>query len=191
MLRDVLGRWFDLEPAQWKALEAHYELLCRWNKVLNLTRIERPEEVAERHYGESLFLARHFPPGTWRIADIGAGAGFPGFPVAVACPGCTVTLIESHQRKAVFLREATRGLPNTNVLAKRAEDVDARFDWVVSRAVSYADLATCVPHLASRVALLTGVEEPPPSLGFSWEPAIPLPWGKQRFLRVSRGTDAD
>jgi 16S rRNA (guanine(527)-N(7))-methyltransferase RsmG len=191
MLSEVLGRWFELEPAQWKALEAHYELLCRWNKVLNLTRIEHPEEAAERHYGESLFLAHQLPAGNWRIADVGSGPGFPGFPVAVARPGCCVTLIESHQRKAVFLREATRGLPNAVVLAKRANEVEPRFDWVVSRAVSYADLATCLPNLASHVALLTGIEEPPSSLGFSWEPPIPLPWGKQRFLRVSRGTVGD
>jgi 16S rRNA (guanine527-N7)-methyltransferase len=186
VLSEILGAWFELQPDQWQALEAHYQLLCRWNKVLNLTRIEQPQEAAERHYGESLFLARHLPPGSWQIADVGSGAGFPGFPVAVARPECPVTLIEAHQRKAVFLKEAGRGIPNLKVLSRRAEAVQERFDWVVSRAVSYDDLSAALPTLAGRVALLTGSEEPPASLGLSWNAAIPLPWGTQRYLRVSR-----
>ena len=182
----MLEPWFQLEPAQWNDLENHYQLLCRWNKVLNLTRIDRSEDAALRHYGESLFLARHLPEGDLRIADIGSGGGFPGFPVAIARPDCSIKLIESHQRISVFLREATRGLRNVRVLAQRAEDVRAPVDWVISRAVSYSDLSRSLGVLASRVALLTGVEVPPDPLGFSWEPAIPLPWGKQRFLRLGR-----
>jgi 16S rRNA (guanine(527)-N(7))-methyltransferase RsmG len=189
VLREILERWFSLEPSQWKALEAHYELLCRWNKVLNLTRVERPEEAAERHYGESLFLASHLPPGNWRVADVGSGPGFPGFPLGVVRPECSVTLIESHQRKAVFLREASRHTPNIRVISRRAEEIEERFDWVVSRAVSYDDLAKCLPALAGKVALLTGAEAPSESLGLHWEPQISLPWGNQRFLRVSRGTE--
>jgi 16S rRNA (guanine527-N7)-methyltransferase len=188
VFRELLGRWFELDPRQWETLEAHYQLLCRWNKVLNLTRIEEPEEAAERHYGESLFLATHIPPGAWTIADVGSGPGFPGLPLAISRPECSVTLIESHQRKAVFLREASRGLPNVTVIARRVEQVESPFDWLVSRAVSYQDLRACVPRLARNAALLTGAEEPPASLGLDWTPATPLPWGKQRFLRVSRGT---
>ncbi len=186
MLSEILGASFELQPDQWQALDTHYQLLCRWNKVLNLTRIEQPQEAAERHYGESLFLARHLPPGPCRIADVGSGAGFPGFPVAVARPDCPVTLIEAHQRKAVFLKEASRGIPNLRVLSRRAEAVHERFDWVISRAVSYEDLSAALPALSGRVALLTGSEEPPAALGLSWDPPIPLPWGTQRFLRLSR-----
>jgi 16S rRNA (guanine527-N7)-methyltransferase len=87
---------------EYPALRAHFELLQRWNKSLNLTRIDS----VERNYGESLFLGRHLPPGPLRICDIGSGAGFPGFPVAVLRPDCEITLIEAHQRKAVFLKEA-------------------------------------------------------------------------------------
>ena len=97
------------------ALQRHHELLERWNQRLNLTRIDS----VERNYGESLFLGKHLPEGPLRICDIGSGAGFPGFPVAVLRPDCEVTLIESHQRKAVFLKEAARGIANIRVLAKR------------------------------------------------------------------------
>ena len=89
--REVLGRYYELAEGQAAALAAHYELLCRWNKVLNLTRIEGLEEAVERHYAESLFVARYLPPGAWSIADIGSGAGFPGFPIAIVRPECTVT----------------------------------------------------------------------------------------------------
>jgi 16S rRNA (guanine(527)-N(7))-methyltransferase RsmG len=129
---------FALTGEQEAALEAHLDLLMRWNRTLNLTAIRNREEAIERHYCESLFLGAKLPAGRLRIADVGSGAGFPGFPVAVLRPECSVTLIESHQRKAVFLREASRKVPNVKVAAKRAEDVTEAFDWVISRAVSYA-----------------------------------------------------
>jgi hypothetical protein len=77
-------------------------------------------------------------------------------------------------------------------LAKRAEEVTERFDRVISRAVSYEDLASYLQKLAPAADLLTGGEEPPSGIGFVWEVGVPLPWGKQRFLRtgvaVSRET---
>src|ERR1035441_558150 len=140
VLRQRLAGVVELSPGQMEALGAHYQLLLRWNRTLNLTSIRRMEEAVERHYCESLFLGTHLPPGPVRIADIGSGAGFPGFPVAVLRPDCAVTLIESHQRKAVFLRESTRALPNVRVLGSRAEVVTETFDHAISRAVSYEDL---------------------------------------------------
>jgi len=183
---------FLLSAEQESALEAHLEMLLRWNQKLNLTSIRNREEAIERHYCESLFLGMHLPPGAWKIADVGSGAGFPGFPVAVLRPDCQVTLIESHQRKAVFLRESSRSQSNIRVLTKRAEEVTDRFDRVISRAVSYEDLASFLQNLAPAADLLTGREEPPSGIGFVWEVAVPLPWGMQRFLRtgvaVSRET---
>jgi 16S rRNA (guanine527-N7)-methyltransferase len=173
---------FTLTPEQEAALEEHLALLMRWNKSLNLTAIRNREEAIERHYCESLFLGARLPAGPLRIADVGSGAGFPGFPVAILRPDCTVTLIESHQRKSVFLREASRRVPNVRVLAKRAEDVDEMFDWVISRAVSCADLARFLRKLAPNAGLLGGAERPPEGLGFSWGAPLALPWGEQRFL---------
>jgi 16S rRNA (guanine527-N7)-methyltransferase len=184
LLRQRLAGVVELSPWQVEALEAHYQLLLRWNRTLNLTSIKRMEEAVERHYCESLFLGTHLPQGRLRIADIGSGAGFPGFPVAVLRPDCSVTLIESHQRKAVFLREASRNLPNVRVLASRAEDVKDQFDWAISRAVSYADLASFLKNLAPNVDLLTGGEPSPDRIGFVWQLQIPVPWGGQRFLRI-------
>jgi 16S rRNA (guanine527-N7)-methyltransferase len=184
LLRQRLAGVVELSPEQVEALETHYQLLLRWNRALNLTSIKRIEEAVERHYCESLFLGTHLPQGRLRIADIGSGAGFPGFPTAVLRPDCSVTLIESHQRKAVFLREASRSLPNVRVLAKRAEVVKEQFDWAISRAVSYADLASFLKNLAPSVDLLTGSEGPPARIGFVWQPPVPVPWSRQRFLRI-------
>jgi 16S rRNA (guanine527-N7)-methyltransferase len=165
-------------------LEEHYRLLQLWNKKLNLT----SENSLERHYGESVFLAEHLPPGALHVVDIGSGAGFPGFPVAVVRPDCQVTLVESHQRKAVFLKEASRPHTNIRVLAKRAEEIEERFDWAISRGVSYRDLKVNLKRLAANAALLSGADAPPPELGFDWLAPIPLPGSRQRFLYVSRET---
>lgn len=186
LLRQRLSGIVELSPEQIATLEAHYELMVRWNRSLNLTTVAGLEEAIERHYCESLFLGKVFDLPGQRIADIGSGAGFPGFPVAVLRPDCAVTLIESHQRKAVFLKEAGRRLPNVRVIAKRAEEVTEPFDWVISRAVSYRDLSKSMSRLAGNAILLTGADAPPDDLGFSWCPPIALPWGNQRFLRSTR-----
>jgi len=176
-----------ISPEQAAQLEAHYALLVLWNRKLNLARMGSRTEAIERHYNESLFLARHLPPGPLKIADIGSGAGFPGLPVAIVRPDCSLTLVESRQKKAAFLREASRNLPNVDVFAHRAEESEAFFDWAISRAVSYEDLRPLLARLAPNAALLTGAEEPPAALGFlgfDWDSPLLLPGSKQRFLRV-------
>jgi len=190
LLRQKLNGILTLSGAQAEALEAHYDLLCRWNSRLNLTSIDSMEEAVERHYCEALFLAVHLPRASLRIVDIGSGAGFPGIPVAVVRPDCFVILVESHTRKSVFLREATRQFSNVTVLGKRAEAISDTFDCAVSRAVSYEDLLPILRRLSRRADLLTGAEVPPDELGFQWQTAVLLPWGRQRYLRtgVSRET---
>jgi len=189
LLKQNLSGIVDLPAEAVSALQAHYDLLVRWNRVLNLTSVRTLEEAVLRHYCESVFLAVHLPAGQLRVADVGSGGGFPGLPVAVVRADCTVTLIESHQRKAVFLKEAARSLSNVRVLARRAEDVTEVFDHVISRAVSYDDLMPTLKRLGPVAYLLTGAEAPSPELGFAWEAAIPLPWGKQRFLRTGRAIE--
>src|SRR5579863_9680025 len=90
-----------ISPEQLELLEEHYRLLLRWNRNINLTRITSLQDAVRYHYCESLYLASRLPVGPLRIADIGSGAGFPGIPVAISRPECTVDLVESHQRKAV------------------------------------------------------------------------------------------
>jgi 16S rRNA (guanine527-N7)-methyltransferase len=183
LLQQKLEGIAELRPRAVEALEAHYDLLLRWNRALNLTSTEGVEEMVERHYCEAVFLAVHLPAQALRIVDIGSGAGLPGFPVAIYRPDCEVSLVEAHQRKAVFLREASRGMRNIRVLAMRAEAVGERFDRAICRAVSYRDLRRVLKKLVPAADLLTGEGGPPDELGFDWAEPIKLPWGKARFLR--------
>ncbi len=179
MFRKLLAREFApyglLTDQQLDQLETHYNRLVKWNARLNLTRIESLEEAVRLHYCESLFAGTKLPPGPLRIVDVGSGAGFPGIPIAILRPECTVTLVESHQRKGVFLREASRNLKNISVVTDRAENLEPGYDWLVSRAVSPDDVLKF--NLANKLALLVGKEALP---GF--ERGDPLPWGTGRFL---------
>jgi 16S rRNA G527 N7-methylase RsmG len=101
-------------------------------------------------------------------------------------PDCSVTLIESHQRKAAFLKEASRDLANVRVLSKRAEDVAENFDWVLSRAVRYADIAGTLKKMGRSAELLTGEVQASELIGFEWQEPIRLPWGDRRYLWIGR-----
>lgn len=179
MFRELLVREFSpygsLTVEQIAALEAHYDLLTQWNARLNLTRIESVQEAVRLHYCESLFVGTKLPAGPLRVVDVGSGAGFPGIPIAILRHECTVTLVESHQRKGVFLREASRNLANVKVVTDRAENLKPEYDWVVSRAVSPDDVLKL--KLANNLALLVGSDEVP-----GCELREPIPWGTGRYL---------
>ena len=182
LLRSKLAGICELPDPQIERLKLHYDLLTRWNRVLSLTSVWTLEEAVERHYCESVFAALHLPEGPVSVADVGSGAGFPGVPIAIMRPECAIVLIESHQRKAAFLKEATRDLPNVRILAKRAEDVPERFDWVVSRAVRYSDIA--LKKLGRNAELLTGEVRTEDLSGFEWQEPLRLPWGDRRYLWI-------
>jgi 16S rRNA (guanine(527)-N(7))-methyltransferase RsmG len=183
LLRQQLTSLVELSPAQVSALERHFLLLMKWNKVLSLTSLHDVAEMVQRHYCESIFLALRLPAGNLRIADIGSGAGFPGIPVAVLRPDCSVSLIESHQRKSVFLREATRDLANVEVLSKRVEDAVGDFDWGLCRAVRFSDIEKSVSKISRSVAVL-GSKDGPSASRFTWNAPIRLPWGQKRYLWI-------
>jgi 16S rRNA (guanine527-N7)-methyltransferase len=186
IIQEKISGIVDILPSQLSQLQWHYELLLRWNRVINLTSIAHPEEIIERHFCESLFLGVHLPSGKLSAVDIGSGGGFPGLPVAVLRPDCTFTLVESRQRKAAFLNEVSRSLSNVQVLARRVEQIDRHFEWGLSRAVSYEDLGTHLKRISAHAALLTGSEKPPQGSGFQWDPEIAVPWGNRRFLRIGQ-----
>lgn len=181
LLRSEYQPWGELSDLQLDQLESHFRLLEAWNRRLNLTRIRDLTEVVRFHYCESLFLSTVLPAGPLDVCDLGSGAGFPGIPLSIARPDVRVALIESDQRKAVFLREATRGLGNVLVEARRHEKSALVFDWAVSRALAPGSFLKS--RLASNIALLTSAANAPP--GFE---LVKLPWGQDRIIVVSRGT---
>ncbi len=106
-------------------LSAYLDLLVKWNARTNLTAIREPEEMVQRHFGESLFagvqIAGRVSPGA-SLLDFGSGAGFPGLPIQLLLPELRMTLAESQGKKASFLREAVRTLGvSTEVWAARVE----------------------------------------------------------------------
>lgn len=188
--RDLLDRqltpWLRLAEDQIRQLWNHYEILVRWNQKINLTSIPPGEELVIRHYCESLFFAAHLPVETEeaQILDIGSGGGFPGVPIAILKPGWRIMLLESNQRKSVFLRESTRGLANISVLARRADTVKDVYDWAVSRGVDPAEVVKFVPRLASKIGLMLGEDDfrcIQSKAGIAWSEPVRLPWGDRRI----------
>jgi 16S rRNA (guanine(527)-N(7))-methyltransferase RsmG len=175
-VRRGLGGVIEVSDEQCEALRLHFEILLRWSGRLNLTAIREPGEMILRHYCESVFLGAHLAENEIRVVDVGSGAGFPGVGVAALRPRAQVWLAESSQKKATFLKEATRHMANVRVLAERAEKIKERFDWQVCRGVAWEEM----PRLAERLAILGS--EPAPE--FPWTDVIRLPWGDRRVLLI-------
>jgi 16S rRNA (guanine527-N7)-methyltransferase len=127
-------------------------LLNRWNPRINLVSASTLPDLWTRHIADSAQLYRLKPKGTRHWVDLGSGGGFPGLIVAIlahdADPDMRVTLIESDQRKAAFLRTAIRetGAPAT-VLAQRAESALSQSADVVS-ARAFAPLPELLRHVS-------------------------------------------
>jgi len=147
---------------------AYLDLLLKWNARTNLTAIRDPEEIVRRHFGESLFAARHLDPDTSTLLDFGSGAGFPGIPIALLRPEIQVTLAESQNKKAAFLREAVRTLNlSTEVWPTRVESMPAnrQFHTVILRAVDNMEAALAIARArivpGGQLALLTTIAHTP------------------------------
>jgi 16S rRNA (guanine527-N7)-methyltransferase len=115
---------------------AYFNLLQKWNAKTNLTAIRDEEGILRRHFLESILCASALPSGIATLLDFGSGAGFPGIPVALIRPEIHITLAESQNKKAAFLREAVRVLEiQTKIHSARAEELKTRFDCITLRAV--------------------------------------------------------
>jgi 16S rRNA (guanine527-N7)-methyltransferase len=127
----------ELPPGTGERLAAYLQLLLRWNSKLNLTAVRQAEEIVQRHLLECIQCAQALPKVT-TLLDFGSGAGLPGIPIATVRPEIQVTLGESQEKKAAFLREAVRVLDlNADVFAGRIEKMpmEQSFDSVTLRAV--------------------------------------------------------
>ena len=142
-MRETLARGLPalgLDSALGEKLAVFGELLLQKNRVMNLTAITEPRDVAVLHLLDSLSLLGAADFSGKSLIDVGTGAGFPGLPIAIARPDCQVTLLDSLGKRVDFLREAcgALGLENTRCVHARAEEFGERerFDWAVSRAVA-------------------------------------------------------
>jgi 16S rRNA (guanine527-N7)-methyltransferase len=196
LIRDLLAPFVpatELDDALIACVQTHLDLLLRWNLQMNLTALRTPEEIVTRHFGESLFAASQLFPhdASLRLFDLGSGAGFPGLAMKYWAPQLKLTLIESHGKKATFLREVGRALQLTDfaVLNARAETVSERADMVTMRAVEHFDqalpAALCLLAPGGSLALLIGEAQRGRALALLPDgkaESISLPASDQRIL---------
>ncbi len=124
------------QKRQFEMLQPLYE---EWNAQINVISRKDTENFYERHVIHSLAIAKihSFVPGT-KIMDIGTGGGFPGIPLAILFPECDFLLVDSIGKKIKVVNEVALalGLKNVRGIHERAEKIDEKFDFIVSRAVT-------------------------------------------------------
>lgn len=144
-MRDILTAGLtalDLDSAAADKLARYAELLLEKNKVMNLTAITDPEDVASLHFLDSAALLTLADLKDKTVVDVGTGAGFPGMPLKILEPSIRMTLLDSLGKRITFLQEVCNelGLQNVQCVHARAEEFAAEhrqsFDFAVSRAVA-------------------------------------------------------
>ena len=189
-LRSNMGSYdLDLPEETLAQLGDYYSLLTRWNERLHLVAPCAPEEFATRHVLESLLLLKYLPSQA-KIADVGSGAGLPIIPCLIARADLEATLIESSQKKAVFLREALNRVKRTaTIIARRFEEVETpEVSFVSCRALEqFTSKVTELIEWAPRGATLLffGGDNLIDSM------KIKIPNSERRFLYVFNTDDTD
>lgn len=151
----ILKKTFELSSHETDLIERFDDLFMETSAHTNLVSRSTLAGRWHRHYADSLQLWPHIPDDALHLLDIGAGAGFPGLPLAILAqtrrPECRFVLVDSVGKKARFLQQAIATLDLTNVVAKaqRAETLSDRYDVITARAVTALPklLALCAPLL--------------------------------------------
>lgn len=147
----------EISAEQYAQFEKYFELLVEWNEKINLTAITDVEGVAIKHFADCLaFFNYIYVPRSSSVIDVGTGAGFPGLVLKIVRPDINLTLLDSLNKRLVFLDDV---LCKTNLSAQlihsRAEEGARRkelrdsFDFAVSRAVAQLNVLSeyCLPYV--------------------------------------------
>lgn len=134
----------NLNKLQAEKFEEYYKLLIDWNERINLTRITEPDEVAVKHFADSLTILNYFDiPKESSLIDVGTGAGFPGIPLKIFRDDINLTLLDSMNKRLNFLNTVADEIGiEVNTVHSRAEDAGKdekereKYDIAVSRAVA-------------------------------------------------------
>lgn len=127
-------------------------LLLEWNKKINLTRITEENEIYIKHFVDSLIVTKYINEND-KIIDVGTGAGFPGIPLKIFFDNSNITLLDSVNKKLIYLKDVSDKLElkNLEIIHGRAEDIANKkeyreiYDVAISRAV--ANMSTLVEYL--------------------------------------------
>lgn len=162
MIKDLLLNFIKdykitLTENQYEQFQKYFELLAEWNEKMNLTAITDESGVALKHFADSLSLLNFVDiPQNSTLADVGTGAGFPGVVLKIARPDIKLTLIDSLNKRLVFLGEVCAQLGiEAELIHSRAEDgardekLRESFDFAVSRAVARMNVLSeyCLPYV--------------------------------------------
>ena len=147
----------DIDDKQTEKFKAYFNFLLEYNKLVNLTAITDPKEVAIKHFIDSLILSKFIETKKEiKFIDVGAGAGFPSVPNKILYPALNLTLLDSSNKRVKFLMDLTAKLGlNCEILHNRAEEIAIKneyrekFDYVVARAVAPLNILAeyCLPFL--------------------------------------------
>lgn len=200
--RDLLAAGLQelaLSPSLAEPLAALAELLALWAGRMNLTGHRTPQSIARRLILDALALGEALPARSpASLADLGSGAGFPGLPLAVRWPACTVTLVEARERRHHFQRAAVRtlGLVNVEPRRGRIEDLPPQpHEVVVAQALARAERAVewMLPWVAPRgwLVLPRSADAEPVPAAPGLEPGRAIPYqvplsGPARVIWVAR-----
>ena len=130
----------------------YMQLLIEWNEKMNLTAITEPEEIILKHFIDSITILKDINDNT-KVVDVGTGAGFPGIPLSIMKQDIKITLVDSLNKRLIFLKEVVEQLKlkNIEIIHARAEEFGQnkeyreKFDIATSRAV--ANLSTLSEYL--------------------------------------------
>ena len=148
----------NIEPTQeiFEKLEKYYNFLVEYNKNVNLTAIVEKEDVYLKHFADSMQGVNNYKTDS-TVCDIGTGAGFPGVVLKIIRPDLDITLVDSLNKRIVFLNQLIEllGLKGIRAIHTRVEDVDFKnkylnsFDYVVARAVAKLNTLAeyCLPFV--------------------------------------------
>ena len=138
-MEKLLTYFTNLNDLQQQQLQQLHSLYADWNQKINVISRKDIDALYERHVLHALGIAKvlSFAPNA-RILDVGTGGGFPGIPLAILFPKTDFYLVDSIQKKigVVNAVAAAVGLKNVKATHQRAEEVNEKFDFVVSRAVT-------------------------------------------------------
>ena len=142
----------ELVEEMQQQFEDYMKLLLEWNEKINLTAITEEDEIILKHFVDSLTICKYIKEGK-SIVDVGTGAGFPGVPLKIAREDVKVTLVDSLNKRLLFLNDVIEklALKDIETLHYRAEEFGQSkkyresFDIATSRAV--ANLSTLVEYL--------------------------------------------
>lgn len=192
----------ELSDEQIIMFDNYAKTLFSYNQKVNLTAITEPDDIVVKHFADSMALIKYSPcelKGT--LADVGTGAGFPGMPLLICCPGLKVTFFDAVNKKLDFIRLVLSELGlDADVIHSRAEDAGKlpqyreQFDFATARAVAQLRILSefCIPLIKKGgffISMKGSVSEEEKTFGISAFKKVGAELYDDIFYNIHNGDD--